>query len=184
MTHFASLSHSPVFLQRREGHHESVSRRASRKLLKWKQHVPAVDTDAVFCHLVLARLQIAEDFLRDFGKVTTLDQTEKGSSVASGEGRYENVGTHLSVLRKISRRRDSPSGLYLRLNLFRVRPVSLSDKDALVAVRVCSLVETCCSEVTCQVSNGHRTIEVDSSSCSRWKESWCACISSVSIERS
>lgn len=26
-------------------------------------------------------------------------------------------GTHLSVLRKISLRRDSPSGLYLRLNL-------------------------------------------------------------------
>ena len=42
--------------------------------LNWKRDVPAVDTDAVFCHLVLARLQIAEDFLRDLGEVATLDQ--------------------------------------------------------------------------------------------------------------
>lgn len=51
-----------------------MSRSPSRELSNTEASAPAVDTDAVLCHLVLAGLQIAENFLRDLGEVATLDQ--------------------------------------------------------------------------------------------------------------
>jgi len=79
---------------------------------------PSVNRDTIFSHLILALLHIREELLRDLGEVSSFDiatsliMPHQRCSTAAGKDE-----AHLSVLRKISRSRDSPRGLYYRTEI-------------------------------------------------------------------